>query len=897
MSTGGSGGILLRITVNTSASAAKRYFEESLRPGDYYLGTASQDQEAGAWFGEGARLLGLTGRVTRMRFKALCENRLPGSRERLTARSRVTRRVGYDLTFNAPKSMSLLAGLTDDHRLATVFDEAVVDTLKQIEQELRTRVRRDGRDETRVTSNLVAARFMHRTARPVDGWPDPHLHTHCFVFNATWDCVEGRWKAIDLGGIKRDAGYFEACFHARLAMAVRSLGYEVERRGRFWEIAGVGTELISRYSRRTREVETEASRRGIQGDAAAKAALGAKTRASKTTTFSNDQLRELWRSGLSVEECRQLESISSNLRSTPHVRADSDRERTLAAQAAAHALEHHFERLSVLDERRVIETAIRYGLGFLSADAVERAVADVNLLRWNERERTLVSTPEVVAEEQWMLRFAGEGRGAVEPIHPLGVMAVAPSLSPCQRKVVEHLLCTPDRVMLVRGAAGTGKTRLMTEAIRLIERSGFNVTVLAPTAEAAYDVLGSGGFANAQTVARFLIDQSMQRDSRDQVVWVDEAGLVGGPTMAKLFRLAERIGFRVILAGDQRQHHAVERGDSFRLLIEKSGVRPVELSSVRRQHGTYREVAECLARGDVVQAWIHLESMSVFVEASASTLYTQAAKHYVDAVTRARTCLIVSPTHAERRLLTTEVRRALLQAGRLRGSANVVEAMMPANLTVADRRVPDRYHVGQVIRFHLPVSGIRVGQKCVVTKVGVARVEVRIDGRNMVLPLGHAERFAVYQTQALELRPGELIRFTRNLRCNSGRFTNGSVGVVRHVCADGSIELLDGRTVPPGWGHLDHGYVLTSHASQGKTVDDVVIVQTQLSLAATTAEQFYVSVTRGRHSIRVMTDSLAQLRDAVVDPGFRMHAVEMGHRTKRETPCMESSRKLACNRR
>jgi conjugative relaxase-like TrwC/TraI family protein len=129
-----------------------------------------------------------------------------------------TRPWGNNFTFSVPKSVSLLYALTGDRELLDAFREAVDETMHDIESEMKTRVRKDGKDEERVTGNMTWAEFIHTTSRPVDGVPDPQLHAHCFVFNSTFDDQERQWKAGQFRDLKRDAPYFQAAFRVRLSL-------------------------------------------------------------------------------------------------------------------------------------------------------------------------------------------------------------------------------------------------------------------------------------------------------------------------------------------------------------------------------------------------------------------------------------------------------------------------------------------------------------------------------------------------------------------------------------------------------------------------------------------------------------------------------------------------------
>ena len=351
---------MLRITQSKSAQQAKSYYVSGLSREDYY----SEGQEiAGNWQGKGAERLGLAGTVDQEAFYALSENRDPDTGARLTARTKDDRTVGYDFNFHVPKSVSAMYAHTGDERIVAALRAAVGDTMREIETEMQTRVRVGGAQEERTTGNIVYAEFVHKTARPVDGKPDPHLHAHCFVFNATYDTVEERWKAGYFRDLKRDAPYDEAAFHARLANNVKELGYEVEAKGRFWEIEGVPQSVIDKYSQRRDQIEALAEKRGIT-DPAAMDKLGASSR-EKKVKLSMEQLSAEWASRLTPEEKAAMEAARVGGRGK---QTGKDGVGLPVQQALDHALDHVFER--VLCSALVSGDAERLA-GITAADEVD----------------------------------------------------------------------------------------------------------------------------------------------------------------------------------------------------------------------------------------------------------------------------------------------------------------------------------------------------------------------------------------------------------------------------------------------------------------------------------------------------------------------------------------------
>ncbi len=277
---------MLRITQQSSSDAAKQYYASA----DYY---AEGQEVVGRWGGQGARMLGLEGPVSKRAFNALCENRDPRTGDRLTPRTKDDRTVGYDFTWSVPKSVSLLYALTEDQEVLAAFRDSVHETMGDIEAEMKARVRKDGRNEERTTGNLAYGEFVHFTSRPVQGVPDPQLHAHCFVFNATFDAEEQQWKAGQFRDLKRDAPYWQAAFRVRLANRLQALGYAIDRKRDDFEIAGVAPATIRRFSRRTDKIEELAREKGIE-DPEAKARLGALSRERKDKSLSWAELTHEW---------------------------------------------------------------------------------------------------------------------------------------------------------------------------------------------------------------------------------------------------------------------------------------------------------------------------------------------------------------------------------------------------------------------------------------------------------------------------------------------------------------------------------------------------------------------------------------------------------------------------
>jgi conjugative relaxase-like TrwC/TraI family protein len=862
------------MVVSNNSAAAKSYFTKSLDRGDYYR----EGQEmAGEWFGKGAELLGLSGEVRQRDFFALCENRVPGRQDTLTERTKANRRVGYDINFHVPKSVTLLYALAEDKRILDAFKASVSATLEGLEGRIRTRVRVAGGKGDRETGNMFGGFFVHSTARPIGGLPDPHLHAHCFTFNATFDAVEGRWKAGEFVDLKKHAPLFEAAFHATLAEKVRELGYETRSKGKFWEVAGVPEWLIDRFSRRTSEINKLAKELGIEDFPILKADLGARTRKRKGKDASFDSLRDEWRQMAGKDGLAALAA----LRGRETQVSNRDKEQA-AERAVTWAIEHSMERASALPERSLLETALRYGIGQTDLQHVQAAVQKAPLLRSEHRGESWVTTKEVLEEETRMVEAVRRGRGQCVRLHPHYEPPKKATLNKGQLSAVKFVLDCPDRVMAIRGGAGTGKTTLMKEAVRAIEARGQKVFVFAPSAEASRGVLRTEGFAGAETVAKLFADQSLQEKVRRGVLWIDEAGLLGVKAMGQLLTFAEANKCRLILSGDYRQHSSMARGDALRVLVERAGLAASQVREIVRQRGQYKTAVDHLSKGDVGEAFRLFDGLGFIREAKSSDVYKQAASDVLAAKRSGKSVLVICPTHAEREQASQAI-RSLLRENKLIGQKDRdFVKLTTCGLTEAQKQDAGSYQQGLVIQFHKTARGFKAGDRTEVVgsdKLGNVWVKGKLGP--CILNRQQANRFDVFKPSSVSFAKGDSVRFTRNgYAVNKQRALNNGTTyrIAGFVPLSGDIVLSNGWIVQRSYGHFDHGYAITSQASQGKNLDVVVGVQTERSAGASSMQQFYVTMSRGKESCRLYTDSKEALLRRVEQSRERPSATEVFER-------------------
>jgi conjugative relaxase-like TrwC/TraI family protein len=857
-------GDVLRVVASRNA---KEYFAQSLSKEDYY----TEGQEVrGEWQGIGAEKLGLLGPVNQAAFDALCENRKPGTDERLTQRNKDNRIVGYDFNFHCPKSVSVAYEFTKDERILEAFKLAVNQTMREIETESKTRVRQNGADENRITGNLVWAEFVHFTARPVNGLPDPHLHAHCYVFNTTWDETEKKWKAGQFRDLKADAPYFEAAFHARFAKQVADIGYGIERTAKGWELAGIPQRVLDVFSQRKEQVEQKAKELGITS-AKGKDGLAALTRERKQKQFTKAELRELWGARISADERAAIQNSSNH--------SPRPAETISEMKAMDFAVQHCYERASIVTDKELLRHALRYGVGDVSVEQTKRQLLRDDFIAETANDHQWFTTHQVLAEERRLIDFVQDGKGKFKPFGSGAYQFQNEMLSDEQRNAVLHVLRSMDWVTAIRGGAGTGKTTMMKEAVAAIEAGGQKVFTFAPSAEASRGVLRTdAGFANAETVEALLQNTKLQEQVHGQVIWIDEAGLLSARALARVTALAEKENCRVVLSGDTAQHRAVERGDALRLLEQHAGLQAAELKEIWRQKAdAHKAVVADLRAGNLERAFKQLDRLGMFQELAPEARHETLAADYVAAVEDGKTALVISPTHLEGERVTTRIRERLKATGRLSGNEREFVQLKNLQWTEAQRSDARNYQPDMVVQFHQNVPGFRRGERVTVKRRDTHGVQVeRVNGESVPLSLDNAGRFQVHESRTIALSPGDRVRITQNgFTRDNQRLNNGDLKQIQGFSKGGDLKLANGWVIPKDYGNLAHGYCVTSYASQSKGVDRVFIAESSESFRAADRQQFYVSVSRFKEALTIYTDDKRQLLEAVSKSSARPSATDV----------------------
>lgn len=868
------------------------YASRHLENNDYY---AKGERVTGEWRGRGAELLGLIGNVKIEDFESVRQGLDPRKGEFLRQRRSVDRlaidgtrlargRSLYDFTISAPKSVSVMAMVGGDERLTAAHRTAVEEAIREIERHAATRVRQDHANENRTTGNLVLAVYHHDASRELD----PQLHTHAVAVNLTYDGVEGRWKALQATAIYERRAYLTEIYRNALAREVRALGYEIENQrnaeGRDvgFEIRGIPPELRAKFSQRSHQrdqaIQQFIESNGRQPSDNEVAVLVRESRAVKLAEISTAEVLHRQKERLTLLE---RGSLSNARREGRAIAPEMDS----AKRSLNYATEHVFERRSVARDFDVLGEALRHGRGRIDSVELRGTLALQESVGTVFRSGSEIATSESLRREQFMIDAVNRGIGAFIPLaETQGI--ISDRLRAEQKEAVEFVLGSRDRVVNISGAAGTGKTAALDELRRALTTQGREVIAIGPTLSAVEE-LQKVGFREAHTVERLLQDTTTQLSVKGSVVIVDEAGMISTRQMVDIIRLAENCDARIILSGDTKQIQSVEAGDALRILETQSRMKSASLTEIQRQtRKDYREAIEEL-RTNPEKGFVKLDAIGGVMEVAWHERSQKVAEAYN--ATEGRSSLVVCAAHDEIERVTDAIRNQRKEMGRI-GASTILSRHVSLTWTTAQKSDQRNFREGQLLEFHRAVQGIAKNETVEVVHAAEDRIIVRGRNGDRTLTGKQAKCFDVLEQRPIEVAAGDRLLLTANRRDSRFRITNGEIVTVSQIEHDGRIQLEDGRTLPADFRRFTHGYAVTAHRSQGKSVNSVII-----SADGMQKELFYVAASRGREHISVVTSDKTRLQQTVAQSMARKSASELARKSHR---CLrpEGSRGMAAAR-
>ncbi len=779
---------------------------------DYY--SQGNAKTPSVWMGGAAQVLGLSGPVGRDDHIKTLQGLAPRTREGLVQGAGEARKYAVDLTFSAPKSVSIvwaIGGEKTRAEIETAQTRAVGKVLEFIEENFS--MARQGSSEKGtieyVKANLLAAAFLHGSSRPADGQPvpDPQVHTHLMLQNMALR-EDGTWGALDTKQLFEWKMALGALYRAELSKEVRAVGFEVEADGDFFRIKGIPKELEEAFSGRREEIKKKLDEKGLSGGKAAEiAALD--TRVAKeimdTSILQAEWVARAEEKSVTKETIDVLKGpdkkiVPGTISLTPANQAeilrkltekeavfegkDLHREVGIALSHQGQGLENAKKDVAALKQNSEI-VKLRGGDGkqyFTTREMLELEKGILTTARAGKEDRSHLLAPETVA--------AAVARFEFEKGFPL---------SEEQKAAVEYLTLAPGEIKIVQGHAGAGKSTALTPVRYAMEADGREVLGASLQGKTAKGLEESTGI-KSQTIASLLRDlegyaredgtwaEPTRKLSNNSVIVIDEAAMIDTRTLARLQSLTHAAKAKLILVGDERQVPPVAAGSPFRSLKKDLGAK--ELTEVFRQKAEWQKTAAREIRvGKVAEA------------------LTKYAREKMIMIAKDREeALAATVEKWGREFDPDKPGAALLTAFR---KVDVGELNSRARVTMQEKGL---------------LNGIRAEVK---TSCGIK-----------------------------EFQAGDRIFFSRNSKTLG--VMNGETGTLKEIRQNESgawlfhVKMDDGKALafdPLKYEHFQYGYATTINKSQGATVERTY------NLAGGGLEQTYVQMTRHtKEAYLVMTE-------------------------------------------
>jgi conjugative relaxase-like TrwC/TraI family protein len=877
---------MLQISKALSATKLQDYHRrEFTSPDQNYWSQGQQVQ--GQWQGQLAEKFGLSGAVGAEEFQRLSEGQHPHTAEQLVMHRQsfeyanadgktvnsVQHRAGWDATFSPPKSVSLTALVGGDERIRTAHSEAVTIALTELER--YTQARLGGNHPAETTGQFVVAKFEHDTARPVDGYAAPQLHTHAVIFNVT-QRENGGTRALQEHGYFDSQQFATAVYQSELTYRLRHLGYEIEAgKSGAPEIKGYTLEYLDASSARRDQIRERMEKHGLHGYEAADIAAHA-SRSEKLMQTPAEVLAA--HRQLAAEYGNQPDQVVAEARE--RARAHNT-ERTpeavqkVAREAVTFARERSFEREAVTDERDLFRDALRRGMSEVTYAEVRasfeaRIVSGEFQLVPGQKHETgrQFTTAETIRTEKEILRQVQQGHGRAEQIMSIQ-SAVAHTenqqhLNAGQRAAAEEILTSRDVVQGLEGRAGVGKTTLLKSVREAAEKRGYVVEGFAPTSRAANQLRDAG--ISADTLQGFLVRPGRPNPDR-HLYMIDESSLASTKQVRDFLAKLESSD-RVLLIGDTRQHQGVEAGKPFEQLVN-AGMKTTQLDQIVRQRAAPEllKAVEHLSRGEAAEGVALLEQQGRVTEiADAQQRIAAIARSYA---ANPDNTIVVSPDNASRRQINQAVRSELQALGAVAAEDHAMRVLAPrSDMTGADRSWAARYVVNDVLYYPRGSRDIGIEKQSYAAVVATQPKDNLLtvqkeDGTTVTYNPARLYGVNVYRELEREFSVGDRLGFTAPSK--ELGVANRDLGTVQRIDKDGqlSVKMDNGKAVSfdaNEMRHFDHGYAVTSHSSQGLTADRVLVnIDTEVHPDLINSRFAYVSLSRASHEAHLYTNKASEL--------------------------------------
>ncbi|MES2676887.1 MAG: MobF family relaxase [Pseudomonadota bacterium] len=887
---------MLSVSKIKNSKGASHYFAKD----DYYAKDDPNHQQLSGWYGKGAKILGLSGEVNPKIFEKILAGNLPNGKQiGLIKDGEFIHDSGRDLTFSAPKSVSIMALIYNDKRLIEAHKIAVKSTLDEIEKNyLKTRIKQDGITNTITTNNLIAATFEHHTSRNLD----PQLHTHCVIANATRD-NNGKWKSAFFDDIYDNKKLLGAIYRSELAYQIKQLGYEIIIKGNdaVFELKNVNHELLEIFSTRSKEIKQKAGENASQKQLE-KAALI--TRSKKQEP---NNLKAIWQEKL--DNFYHQQKLSHQIIPPQPNPIFSDQQKSnneIAKEAVNYAILHLSERKTIFSKQELIITALNDKLSQVRLEDINHQIN--HLIQKKEllpsKHHQLpdsFTTQSLLNQELNIIKIMQDGKNQHQPIiNDIDKYSdLLTNLNLGQKQSVELILTSKDRVIGIQGYAGVGKTFMLKCANQIVKKQDYNFIGLSPTGVATKNLEQESGIKSI-TLQKFLNQydgvakgrgtthgrEIMAREFRDKIVIVDEASMISNHQMQNLLTISKQLNFRLVLVGDKNQLPAVEAGIPFALL-QQNGMPTAQMTEIIRQNNNNLKSAVYDAINyDIAKAFDKIE---INIKETREEIISKVIKEFMLlSEAQRKSTLIIAPANEDRIKINQMISDSLNQARINQQPHTIYEN---TNLTEQQKTRTAHFEKGNILLFNKnrDYLNIKKNDYCQIINIEAKTNQLivknltteKLTAFNPKQIKGKADKiyFEVFAKKSRNFKEGDKIAFTRSIE--DLKILNSSQGTINHLDNNQiSITLEDGRKINLNHNsnaskHLDHSYAITTHKAQGLTCNNVIAIVDSTRKNLTNQKNFYVEISRAKERAIIITDDKTKsINQIKKETGFDLSAKE-----------------------
>jgi conjugative relaxase-like TrwC/TraI family protein len=870
----------------------------------YYTKDSDEAGDASTWYGKAAKELGLEGKLDPLVFEKMLDGQtyekgpdgiVEGKLSGRWSNGEREHRPGLDLTFSAPKSVSIAALLFEDKRLIEAHQNAVKATLDVVESELlQTRLQKNG-EMVKEGGKMIAGLFIHDTSRALD----PQLHTHAALANAVRNSSD-EYTALNNDLIMKSVTFGSAVYRKELSQELEKLGYTVEREGphRLISLKEIPKEFEELYSKRSKQIEEAIEKYGADNTPKNRELAALATRVRKGESIDRDLLRDEWKkeakeAGLDfenvrkqVQKARDRENVAINPKFGNHVVSD------LAREAVNKGIEHLSESATTFSKPQLLEAAVNFGDDRVPLSAVvtelNNALKDKRLFpaathsAMGKTNIEMYTDEKSLLTEQKILAAFRKGINASRIPRSFGGRAMAgavhqvlrkTNLTDGQKEAISMSLTGNSLFTGVQGYAGTGKTYALSKLETIANKSGFHVSGLAGSQMATG--LLKEAIKDTETLQAFLTRGGPAKAApspKKTILILDEASFTSNRQMLDFMKIAQQHRYaRVVLVGDEKQLDGVEAGTPFSLLQKMKMPTATMIDIVRQRGDELKSVVYHAIAGEVKEAFakigskVHIAEDKDYARLAADLFLSK------DKSTRDKT-IIATPSNRVRMAINQHVRQGLKSEREIAESGTVFDTLVPHRMSKVERSEPRSYREGDIVLSHSTIKSahLKAGNIYEV-KMGEdnqLRLMDRETGKVSNFDPSRSRRvvnsISVYSEEKKEFVVGEKVKF--NLTDKKYDIKNGDKGSVSAIDEKFvTVQFADKKSVKLNLNSqaakgMDYAYALTGHGVQGMSIDNVIVA---LGANEYLADQkgFYVGISRGKESAELVTDNPTRLAE------------------------------------